>query len=203
MKKTTHTILIGTLLLCNAGFAQVSQQPAEAEKVWGIPQNGKLDASESGVLQYQKNGATVFLHYVHGICMLADYKKSALSERDIDSLLRLNNGNTGWKQKPLKNHIESDNPPLREWMRSDKSAIASLYKNQLRVRGNQKLLTQTTMSTDRKRPEKLPALGTSVTEAVAMLGQAERGEMQGDELILYYPWGLLRIADNKVSSIQL
>ncbi len=195
-------MLFATLLLCNAGFSQVSQQPADAERIWGIPQNGKLDASGRGVLQYQKNGTTVFLHYVNGICMLADYKKDTLTERDIDSLLRLNNGNTGWNEKVLKNNLKSENPPLREWMRADKTAIASLYKNQLRVRGNQKLLTQPAMSNTQKKPEKLPAIGTPEAEAVAILGRAEQGEMQGDTLILYYPWGLLRISNNKVSSIQ-
>lgn len=208
MKKNIYSMLFGTLLFCNSGLAQIARPPAAAQQIWGLLQNGQLDENGTGMLLYQKNSTTVSLKYVNRICMLADYNKEGFHERDIDSLLRLNNNGVAWNEMLPTPDTPEGPKPIKKWMRADKLAVASLHSNRLIIRGNQKLLISIAEPPEQKQmapiplPTRLPAIGTRTKTALSMLGKPLDTQVHGNQAALIYPWGRVFISGGKVIGIE-
>lgn len=131
--------IFGLLILgcCMAGgvFAQVNMQQDACNKIWGSPESGELDEHGDGALRYHSRETDITLEFERSYVLRAVYRKSAMNERDIDSLLRMNNGHVEWAAWSPPG-IPPEELLSTTWLRTDDRAMARFQDGVLQVVGS-------------------------------------------------------------------
>ena len=216
------------VLAAGAATAQLGSTEAECGETWGSSVGGRLDEAESGLLHYSSRGVSIELEFFEGKVFRARYHKIDMNEKDVDSLLRLNNNNVEWVVWTVPG-IPVSEQKSNLWMRSDEAAMAELNDGKLGILGtppvarsiprrvevteakpheaNSPVPSSEKPEKTRKtpvvqRPEALPVAGDSQEYALQLLGEPTGTMMTGKKEILIYEWGNIWVAQGKVISVN-
>ena len=132
MKKHPRYIVVAMALVAGSASAQLGATVPQCEKTWGNPVGGKLDKSGSGLLRYSSKGVAIELDFFEGMAFRARYSKPGMDDKDVDSLLRLNNNKAEWDVWTIPGIPASEQKSTR-WMRSDEGAMAELKDGKLSI----------------------------------------------------------------------
>jgi len=213
----TKTLTVAALFLACTAFAQIGQDATQCGKIWGNPVGGKLDDSGCGMLRYSTKGISIDLEFSGGMVFRAHYRKADLDEKDLDSLLRLNNNKSEWEVWTIPG-IPASEQKSSQWMRSDEAAMAELKDGQLSVLGSPPVaatpkprISQAIQEASPKpaapavektalppkkpnpaptvqRPDTLPSVGDSKAEVLHLVGNPSGTMMSG--IIPFIPPGV-------------
>lgn len=228
MKNKIESTIVAVVLAAGAASAQLGSTGAQCAKVWGSPVGGKLDKSGSGLLRYSSRGVAIELDFFEGTAFRARYSKPGMDDKDVDSLLRLNNNKVEWDVWTIPGIPLSEQKSTR-WMRSDEGAMAELKEGKLSIlmaspvsrqrvkaTASQPKSAKTPTATSQppppkkkpagkppvERPEALPIVGDSRDRALELLGAPSGTMMAGEKEILVYDWGNIWVAQGKVIRVN-
>lgn len=231
MKQSVY-VFAAAVLTAGSVLAQIGFDEAQCAKVWGSPVGGKLDELGIGMLRYDSKGTDISLAFMEGVVQKASYRKDGMNERDVDSLLRLNNNKCGWEVWTPPG-IPASELTSTMWLRDDEGAMANLKDGTLRVVGsaveprpdtpNKKprtpapekvaavkpkpvapapRLEQKEKPEEQKRPDVLPVVGDSKKRVVELLGDPTGIMESNGKEIMLYSWGNIWVAEGLVISIN-
>ncbi len=231
MKTEIKWVVIALVFWGSGVYAQLGVDQAACKKIWGSPVGGELDKDDSGLLRYYSRATSIELEFFEGVTFRAQYRKEGMGEKDLDSLLRLNNNQVEWEVWTVPGIPLSEQKPIR-WMRSDESAMAELKDEKFtvltaspvsrqRVKRAARVSPKSVAGTSRspaaskkspavakklpasvKFPKALPVVGDSRERVLHLLGEPSGTMMTGGKEILIYDWGNIWIAQSKVISVN-
>lgn len=231
MKQSVY-IFAAAVLTAGSVVAQIGFDEAQCAKVWGSPVGGKLNEFGMGMMRYDSKGTEISLVFMDGLVQKASYRKDGMNERDVDSLLRLNNNKTGWEVWTPPG-IPASELTSTMWLRDDEGAMANLKEGTLRVVGSaveprsdppskkphvpapEKVaavqpkpiatappLAKQEKPEKQKKPDVLPIVGDSKERVVELLGDPTGIMESNGKEIMLYSWGNIWVAEGHVISIN-